>query len=381
MSKKPDAEGPKMNATISLIKGDGIGIDVTAAALYLMEKTLAKVGIAPPNIFEVSAGAAHFVETGLDIESQGEEKAGSADAIFMGAIGMPSVRHADGTEISPHLRLRERYKLYAGVRPIKTFPNVPMPLANPKAKKIDLVIVRESSEGLFYSAAVHGRSKIINDSVYDETMRITRVTSEKLHDFAFRLASKRKDNGHKGEVTCVDKANVFAAMAFFRQVFDEVSLKYPNINKSYRYVDAAALDLVRCPWSADVLVTENIFGDILSDLAGGIVGGMGMAACGEIGDQIGLFQPAHGSGPDIMGKDMANPLAAIMSAGLMLDYLSEKLNKPAYEDAAMILNAAIDRGFSLNRLRPMEFGGDMGTSAITKAIASLLDSKNGCVSN
>ena len=197
-----------------------------------------------------------------------------------------------------------------------------------------------------------------------------------MHDFAFRIATKRKDKGYKGEVTCVDKANVFNAMAFFRKIFVEVSLQYPDINKSYRYVDAAALDLVRHPWSADVLVTENIFGDILSDLAGGLVGGMGMAACGEIGDQIGLFQPAHGSGPDIMGKDMANPLAAIMSAGLMLDYLSEKLNQSAYEDAAIILNAAIDTGFALNRLRPMEFGGDMGTKAITKAIASLLDNKN-----
>ena len=365
-----------MSATISWIKGDGIGIDVSEAALYLAEIALAKVGIVPPKIFEVSAGAEYFAETGLDIEPQGEEKAGSADAIFMGAIGMPSIRHADGTEISPHLRLRERYKLYAGVRPIKAFPNVPTPLISPKAKNIDFVIIRESSEGLFYSAAVHGRSKVINDSVCDETLRITRKTSEKLHDFAFRFATKRKDKGYKGQVTCVDKANVFTAMAFFRQIFDEVSIRYPHISKCYRYVDATALDLVRHPWTADVLVTENMFGDILSDLAGALVGGMGMAASGEIGEQIGLFQPAHGSGPDIMGKDIANPLAAIMSAGLMLDYLSEKLNKPAYEDAAMILNAAIETGFALNRLRPIELGGNMGTKAITKEISFLLDSKD-----
>ena len=366
----------RMIATISLIKGDGIGIDVSEAALYIAEKTMAKVGIVPPKIFEILAGAEYFAETGLDIEPHGEEKAGSADAIFMGAIGFPSIRHADGTEISPHLRLRERYKLYAGVRPIKAFPNVPMPLASPNAKKIDFIIIRESSEGLFYSAAVHGRSKVINNSVCDETLRITRETTEKLHDFAFRFAAKRKEKGYKGQVTCVDKANVFTAMAFFRQIFDEISLRYPNVSKSYSYVDATALDLVRHPWTADVLVTENIFGDILSDLAGGLVGGMGMAACGEIGEQIGLFQPAHGSGPDIMGKDIANPLAAIMSAGLMLDYLSEKLDEPAYEDAAVILNAAIEKGFALNRLRPIEFGGDMGTKAITKEISSLLDGEN-----
>ena len=179
----------------------------------------------------------------------------------------------------------------------------------------------------------------------------------------------------------MDKANVFTAMAFFRQIFDEVSLRYPNVSKSYRYVDATALDLVRHPWTADVLVTENIFGDILSDLAGGLVGGMGMAACGEIGEQIGLFQPAHGSGSDIMGKDIANPLAAIMSAGLMLDYLSEKLDEPAYEDAAVILNAAIEKGFALNRLRPIESGCNMGTKAITRESLSLLgcDNASGCI--
>ena len=118
-----------------------------------------------------------------------------------------------------------------------------------------------------------------------------------------------------------------------------------------------------------------MFGDILSDLAGGLVGGMGMAACGEIGDQIGLFQPAHGSAPDIMGQDKANPLAAILSARLMLDYLAEKLDQPAYEDAALILDAAIETGFALNRLRPMEFGGDMGTKAITLTLSSLMDGK------
>lgn len=248
-----------------------------------------------------------------------------------------------------------------------------LPLASPKAQKIDLVIIRESTEGLFYSAAVHGRSKVIDNSICDETMRVTRTTTEKLHNFAFRHANKRKSKGYKGKVTCVDKANVFTAMAFFRQIFDEIGAKYPEIEKSYQYVDAAALDMIRQPWNADVLVMENIFGDILSDLAGGLVGGMDMAASGEVGDEIGLFQPAHGSAPDIAGKDRANPLAAIMSAGLMLDYLAEMLGDSAYGDAGLILGAAVEAGFSLNQLRPMEFGGDMGLKAITKAVASLMD--------
>ncbi|MDC0993107.1 isocitrate/isopropylmalate family dehydrogenase [Alphaproteobacteria bacterium] len=364
-----------MKATISLIKGDGIGIDVSEAAMFIAKKAIAKAGIFAPKIIEIAAGASYFVETGNDIQPGGEVTAGAADAIFLGAIGLPEIRHENGTEISPHLRLRDRYQLYAGVRPVKAYPNAPMPLADPRANKIDLVIIRESTEGLFFSAAVHGRSKIIDNAVCDETLRITRATSEKLHDFAFRLATKRKDKGHKGQVTCVDKANVFASMAFFRQIFDEVSANYPDINKDYNYVDAAALDLIRRPWTADVMVMENMFGDILSDLAGGLVGGMGMAACGEIGDQIGLFQPAHGSAPDIMGQDKANPLAAILSAKLMLDYLAEKLGQPAYEDAAMILDTAIETGFALNRFRPIEFGGNMGTKAVTLALSSLIDGK------
>ena len=364
-----------MRARISLIKGDGIGVDVSDAAMFLAQKAMSKAGLPAPEIIEIAAGAKYYAETGVDIEPDGEKRAGDADAIFLGAIGLPSVRHADGTEISPHLRLRDRYQLYAGIRPVKAYPNAPMPLADKRASKIDLVIIRESTEGLFYSAAVHGRSKVIDNAVCDETLRITRATTEKLHDFAFRFASKRKEKGHKGQVTCVDKANVFTSMAFFRQIFDEVSAQYPDIRKGYNYVDAAALDLIRQPWAADVLVMENMFGDILSDLAGGLVGGMGMAACGEIGDEIGLFQPAHGSAPDIMGMDKANPLAAILSAGLMLDYLAEKLDQPAYDDAAMILDTAIETGFSLNRLRPMEFGGDMGTKAVTSAISSLMDGK------
>ena len=187
--------------------------------MFLAEKAMTKAGIPAPMIVEIAAGASYFAETGNDIEPDGEVAAGAADAIFLGAIGLPEIRHEDGTEISPHLRLRDRYQLYAGVRPVKAYPNAPMPLADPRTSKIDLVIIRESTEGLFYSAAVHGRSKIIENAVCDETLRITRVKSEKLHNFAFRLATKRKDKGHKGQVTCVDKANVFTSMAFFRQIF------------------------------------------------------------------------------------------------------------------------------------------------------------------
>ncbi|MEP2704041.1 MAG: isocitrate/isopropylmalate family dehydrogenase [Roseibium sp.] len=360
---------------IALIKGDGIGVDVAEAAMAIVEATLTKVGHALPVYDEIQAGAGYFKETGSDIEPDGEERCGAADAIFLGAIGLPSIRYEDGTEISPHLRLRDRFGLYAGVRPIKAYPNAPQRLADPRAAGIDLIILRESTEGLFYSAAAHKRSLVVNDDEVQDVLRITRKTTTKLHDFAFKLARKRKERGKSGQLTCVDKANVFTSLAFFRQLFDEVKTNYPDVSTGYNYVDAQALDLVRKPWEFDVLVMENMFGDILSDLAGGLVGGMGMASCAEIGDTTGLFQPAHGSAPDIMGQDKANPLAAILSGALMLDYLSEKLAKPELSDAAALIDAAIEAGFEANALRPMEFGGDMGTEAITREILARIQNE------
>jgi 3-isopropylmalate dehydrogenase len=358
---------------VAIIKGDGIGIDVTNATLEIVAAALSATEAAPLDTFHIAAGAGYFRDHGIDIEPGGEEAAGRADAIFLGAIGLPSIRHPDGTEISPHLRLRDRYRLYAGVRPVRAYPNAPQRLADPRAANLDLVIIRESTEGLFYSAAVHNRSRIEGDAVYD-TMKISRSICEPLHRFAFHLAAKRKARGGKGLVTCVDKANVFTSMAFFRQIFDEVRPEFPDIAAGYNYVDAMALDLVRKPWDFDVMVMENMFGDILSDLAGGLVGGMGMAACGEIGDTIGLFQPAHGSAPDIMGQDKANPLAAILSGALMLDYLSEKLDQPSLATAATRIEQAVHSGFSQNLLRPMEFDGDMGTLAVTAQIKALVQS-------
>lgn len=357
---------------VAIIRGDGIGVDVTDACLDVVSTALLAENAPALDVFDIAAGAAYFLKHGVDIEPGGEAAAGEADAIFLGAIGLPSVRHPDGTEISPHLRLRDRYGLYAGVRPVRAYPNAPQRLADPRAAGLDLVIVRESTEGLFYSAAVHNRSRFEGDQAVYDTLRISRAVCEPLHRFAFHLAAKRKARGGKGLLTCVDKANVFASLAFFRKIFDEIRAEFPDIEVGYNYVDAMALDLVRKPWDFDVMVTENMFGDILSDLAGGLVGGMGMAACGEIGEKIGLFQPAHGSAPDIMGQDKANPLAAILSGALMLDYLSEKRAQPALAKAATRIENAVHAGFASNQLRPMEFGGDMGTVAVTAAVRSLV---------
>ena len=227
---------------------------------------------------------------------------------------------------------------------------------------------------LFYSAAAHDRSEVVGDQEVRDILRITRPTTEKLHDFAFRLARKRKARGGQGRVTCVDKANVFRSMALLPKNLRRARhAHFPDIEKSYSYVDAQALDLVRKPWECDVLVMENMFGDILSDLGGGLVGGMGMAPCAEIGDSHGLFQPAHGSAPDIMGQDKANPMAAILSGALMLDYLADRSDVSALADAARAIEAAVEAGFAAKRIRPMEFGGDQGTRAVAAEVVALID--------
>ncbi|MFN3746002.1 MAG: isocitrate/isopropylmalate dehydrogenase family protein [Hyphomicrobiaceae bacterium] len=361
---------------IATLPGDGIGTEVVPAAVHILRMIEGAFGGFTLDVEERrDMGARYYAESGEDMSEAAFKAARDADAILMGAMGWPDIRYPDGTEISPHLKLREAFGLYAGVRPVKAFPNTPRRLLDPRAAQIDFVVLRESTEGLFYT---QGRGEIMGDSEARETLRITRATTEKLCDVAFRLARRRKArNAAKGLVTCVDKANVFRAFAFFRKIFDERKALFPDIRTSYNYVDAQALDLVRRPWDFDVLVMENMFGDIISDLGGGLVGGMGLAPCAEIGDQHALFQPAHGSAPDIAGQDRANPVATILSAALMLDWLGERHGISALGEGAMLIEAAVEEAFASGMLRPMEFGGDQGLRAATRAIAESLSAKLG----
>jgi 3-isopropylmalate dehydrogenase len=161
-------------------------------------------------------------------------------------------------------------------------------------------------------------------------------------------------------------------MAFFRKVFDERAMRFPDIEARHNYVDATALDMIRKPWDYDVLVTENMFGDILSDLTAGLVGGMGMAPSGDIGDAHGLFQPCHGSAPDIADQGKANPTATILSAAMMLDWLAERSGIDALARDALRLERAVDSAFATGKLQPFELGGRDGTRSIAAAVASNL---------
>jgi 3-isopropylmalate dehydrogenase len=353
---------------ICVMPGDGIGFDVIDATLPLLDRLVHDA----PFSFRFSshpAGAQHYQATGDALPAATLAAARAADAILFGAMGWPAIRYPDGTEIAPQLDLRVELELYAGVRPARALPGIPLPLADPRARGIDLVVVRESTEGLFAS---RGKGSIDDDSEARDTMVITRRGSERVHDFAFRLAQRRKRRGLPGRVTCVDKANVFRSMAFFRKIFDERALRFPDIEARHNYIDATALDLIRKPWDFDVIVTENMFGDILSDQTAALVGGMGMAPSGDIGDDHGLFQPCHGSAPDIAGQGKANPTATVLSAALMLDWLAQRHGNDALAHAAHRLEQAVDAVFASGKIVPFEFGGRDGTAAIAAAVASNL---------
>ena len=358
---------PASNALhIAVLPGDGIGPEVMASALEILRKVEAKAGLAF-RFTEASAGANNYLATGKSISDETLRLCADADAILLGACGLPSVRYPDNTEIAPQIELRFHFDLYAGVRPARLIPGVPSPIVGADRRGIDLVLIRESTEGLFASMG----KGVVTDKDARETLVITRRTSERLFEFSFKLAERRKARGRPGTLTCVDKANVFKAFAFFREMFDEAARRHPEVKAERLYVDACAAMLVRRPWDFDVMVTENMFGDILSDLTAGLVGGMGMAPSADIGDNRAVFQPCHGTAPDIMGQGKANPTAMILSAAMMLDWLGEKLGIERATEAAERIERAVDKAYA-DGIRPMEFGGENGTSDIANAVLAAL---------
>lgn len=359
-----------MNPTyqIAVLPGDGIGTEVMQAAQYALQAVEKRIGVGFDLAYQ-DAGAQHYLDSGVALPDDTLKACETADAILFGAMGLPHVRGADGTEIIPQLDLRFHFDLYAGVRPIRTFKGLPTPLSNPKATEIDLVLVRESTEGLFYA---RGRSETREDGVYD-TMQVTHKGTARICEFAFKLAEQRAlKKGRPGRVTNVDKANVFGSMALWRQIFETSAASHQTVAQDSAYVDAMALNLVMKPWTYDVLVTENMFGDILSDLIAALVGGMGMAPSGDIGDKHALFQPAHGTAPDIAGQGKANPTAMILSAAMMMNWLGERHQDNRLLDGAAILDSAVETVFSGGLVRPFEFGGSHGTTDIASAVVSAL---------
>ncbi|WP_179380567.1 isocitrate/isopropylmalate dehydrogenase family protein [Jannaschia marina] len=335
---------------IAVFHGDGIGPEIMAPTLDILRDLSPNYDF---TFVDCPAGARSYLDMGSDLPETSLAAARKADAILLSALGDPAVRYPDGTEMTPQIDIRIALDLYAGVRPVRIVPGMRTPLNLPEGRSVDFVLVRESTEGLFHT---QGKGHV-EDDLAEETLRLTRATTTKVCDYSFRLARDRMAMGHRGRVTSVDKANVFRAFAFWREIFDEVAMGYDDLTADHAYVDAMALWFVLKPWEWDVMVTENMFGDILSDLGAGLMGGLGMAPSADIGDDHALFQPCHGSAPDIAGQGIANPFAMILSAGMMLDWLGRRHEMPAMVADAARLQAAVDACLAAG-----EVTGDLGGS-------------------
>jgi 3-isopropylmalate dehydrogenase len=345
---------------IAVLPGDGIGADVIASAVAILRRVEELCGDFSLSLSEYSVGAAEYLRNGDPLPAAAMAGCREADAILLGAMGLPHVRWPDGREMAPQLDLREQLDLYCGVRPVRLLHSADTPLKNWDAGTIDLVIVRENCEGLFSTRL---RPRIPEADEASDELRVTRRGAERIFRAAFRLARDRRR-----KVTLVDKANVLPSMVLFREVFDQVARDFPEIESERLYVDATALYLLQNPGRFDVLVTENMFGDILSDLAAGLVGGMGMAPSADIGEEWAVFQPSHGSAPDIAGQGIANPVAAILSAAMMLDWL----DTPATTRGAGLIRQAVSRVFADPHHRTPDLRGNLTTTEMTNRIADNL---------
>ena len=348
---------------VAVFEGDGIGPEIMAPTLEVLKLVEGSQSDYTLSYEVAPAGAKHYMETGDALPKSSLALAQECDAILLSAMGLPDVRYPDGTEITPQIELRIAFDLFAGVRPVIVRNDDFSPLTLPDGKTIDFVLIRESTEGLFHSM---GDGEVTHDRAR-ETLQITRKTSEKLFDFAFALAKQRKSTGQGvGQVTCVDKANVFRAFAFFRDVFNERAKLHPEIMTDYAYVDAMALWMVQKPWTYDVLVTENMFGDILSDLGAGLMGGLGLAPSADVGENHAVFQPCHGSAPDIAGKGIANPFAMILSAAMMLEWLGHRHGISQMNADATRIQKAVEAVLA----EGIAVTGDIGGKASTQEAAN-----------
>ena len=318
-----------MSYRVGVIAGDGIGPEVIAQGL----KALRASGV-DFELVDYDLGARRFLETGEVLPDGTLQDMRALDAILLGAVGDPRVPPGI-LERDLLLRLRFELDLYVNLRPVKLPEGVATPLANKGPEDIDLVVVRENSEGL-YSGAGGAQGRGTGREVATQESINTRAGVDRLLEYAFELAERRP----RKKLTLCHKTNVLVhAGGLWARAFNEMGEEnYPDVEREYVHIDAACLYLVTQPERFDVIVTDNMFGDILTDIGAGIAGGMGLAASGNLNPprrSPSLFEPIHGSAPDIAGKGWANPVACILSVAMMLDHLGELVPSRRVEEAAL----------------------------------------------
>jgi 3-isopropylmalate dehydrogenase len=364
---------------IALLGGDGVGPEVVAQGKKVLEAVDAQWSLGL-ELQDLEMGAQLYQKTQREwAEGVFEYCRDEADAILLGAVGWPGVSLPNGDIAGAGVifGLRFGLDLYANVRPTKLYPGVPHKIhAGFKdvwdPAKVDFTIIRENTEG-FYTPARGTLSRGGVEEIGLDTGVITRKGAERVIRYAFELAKnegKAVSDGKK-RVTCIDKANVLRGSQFFRRVYDEIAGAYPSVEKDYAYVDAFTQWIVRNPENYHVAVAENMFGDIVTDLASVLQGGMGMAAGGNIGDKHAFFEPIHGSAPKYVGQDKVNPMATVLAAQMMLKWLGKRSSDDKLLNAADAVEKAVVATLAAN-VKTYDLGGTHKCSHVGDAIVGAL---------
>jgi 3-isopropylmalate dehydrogenase len=357
-----------MTYKLATIPGDGIGPEVTREAMKCLDAALARVDLSVDR-HEYGLGKDHYLRTGEAISDSILDELRGFDSIFLGAVGHPDVKPGI-LEKGLLLRLRFEFDQYINLRPVKLYPGVATPLARKGPEDIDFVVVRENTECLY--TGVGGILKQgTADEVAQQTAVYTRKGTERCVRWAFDLAQSRQGK----RLALVDKANVLTyGHDLWRRVFEEVGAEYPDVERDAYYVDACCMVMVEAPEKLDTVVTCNMFGDIITDLGASVQGGIGIAASGNINPEgVSMFEPVHGSAPPFAGKNVVNPLAAILAAAMMVRYMTSSDESPADAQArsraADLMEESVETVLGQGRIPDLSVNSGLGTDEIGDMIA------------
>jgi tartrate dehydrogenase/decarboxylase/D-malate dehydrogenase len=339
--------------SIAIYPGDGIGIEVTAEAVKALRAVEKRFGLTL-DLTDIDWGSQYWQKTGKIAPDDYLDQLRKFDAVLLGAVGDPK-RIPDHITLIPLMGMRQNFDQYVCLRPARLLPGVRTPLANKEAGSIDMLIVRENSEGEY--ALIGGHLKPgTADEVSIQTSVHTRKGVERILRYGFELARTRRKH-----LTMATKSNAFKySMVMWDSILEQVAPDYPDVQADKFHIDALSMHFVQCPERFDVVVASNLFGDILSDLGGAITGSIGLAPSANINPERthpSLFEPVHGSAPDIAGKGIANPVAAVRSAAMMIRFLGEA-------DAAACIETAVDAGLADGCVRTPDLGGTSSTTQV-----------------
>jgi len=366
-----DTAGSQAQVRVVVMNGDGIGPEITAATLHVLQAVDRLLGLGL-TFEEVPIGLAALRSHGTTLPDPSFAAAGEADGVILGPVSHNDYPPVAEGGVNPSGELRKRLDLYANIRPARSRPGFPPRCGKP----VDLVIVRENTEGFYADRSMYfGLGEIMPTPDLALSLRkITRAGSTRIAEAAFRLAARRRN-----KVTAVHKANVLRVSdGLFLDCVREVAARYPTVAYEERIIDAMAALLVRDAGVFDVIVTTNMFGDILSDEASEIAGSLGLAASLNAGAEHAVAQAQHGSAPDIAGRDLANPSSLIGSAAMLLAWLGERRGSGRLAQAAELIDRALDEAIAHPQSRTADLGGPLGTKAFGERLASNWRLRSGC---